>query len=620
MTEEARRVIQRAYKFEIAPTTIQKLILNSIFECERTISNWIIEQIHFYYEAHLSKNINGLTKLYELRDLRITETNAKIDNINSRGESKRKKKEKKEFPSSEEIQKIYNKPFPKIPTAEEFSWYWNNIVSNEKRYEWMQHSFIQKNSKLGKIKHYPPSSTTFTIDDVISSFKKFNELSGGIFKKILEKTPITYSVKEYEKLSRKYKILLSEKNNSPSYIECRRFLKGCPIWKKYDSKQSFSYQIIAKNEIIQGNKSYIKIKCIRDIINYIYETPIESLPKQYSKIKPFITEQIYKSNNIELIRLKENVNKIQETAKINSVTIVRRSCADRRSPSKLDGGWHVSLQTDNIFPDPYIFPEKNEIIGIDLGSYKPIVTSNDEVDNGPPKTTNKIFKKKKREQRALQRKRDFAINAEKYKIINLISKSELDKEIKKNFIKEIDKLETGKSISKNLKEKIEESLKNEDIELKINRTSYSNNYEKNRIDIAKLEEKLSNIRNDHHAKYVNKMLLKYEGIKAEDLNIKGISAHGGARKKGFNKKWLSLAHGDLLRRFEYKAKWMGRKFYKVDPKNTSKTCSNCKEINDSMKKGFDGLSERIFKCEKCGFEICRDLNAAINMSRTQPLE
>ena len=43
---------------------------------------------------------------------------------------------------------------------------------------------------------------------------------------------------------------------------------------------------------------------------------------------------------------------------------------------------------------------------------------------------------------------------------------------------------------------------------------------------------------------------------------------------------------------------------------SSKTCSNC-----GYKKEVLGMEVRVYKCEKCGFEIDRDLNAAINLSK-----
>ncbi|WP_445175008.1 zinc ribbon domain-containing protein [Microcoleus sp.] len=44
---------------------------------------------------------------------------------------------------------------------------------------------------------------------------------------------------------------------------------------------------------------------------------------------------------------------------------------------------------------------------------------------------------------------------------------------------------------------------------------------------------------------------------------------------------------------------------------SSKTCSNC-----STKKETLGLSERVFECGHWGFVIDRDLNVAINWSKT----
>ncbi|MEG4507877.1 zinc ribbon domain-containing protein [Microcoleus sp. F6_B4] len=44
---------------------------------------------------------------------------------------------------------------------------------------------------------------------------------------------------------------------------------------------------------------------------------------------------------------------------------------------------------------------------------------------------------------------------------------------------------------------------------------------------------------------------------------------------------------------------------------SSKTCSNC-----GTKKETLGLGERVFECSHCGFKLDRDLNAAINLSKT----
>ena len=43
---------------------------------------------------------------------------------------------------------------------------------------------------------------------------------------------------------------------------------------------------------------------------------------------------------------------------------------------------------------------------------------------------------------------------------------------------------------------------------------------------------------------------------------------------------------------------------------SSKICSCCGNVRKQL-----SLSERIYKCEKCGLEIDRDYNASINLSR-----
>jgi putative transposase len=48
---------------------------------------------------------------------------------------------------------------------------------------------------------------------------------------------------------------------------------------------------------------------------------------------------------------------------------------------------------------------------------------------------------------------------------------------------------------------------------------------------------------------------------------------------------------------------------RVNSKNTSKTCSRCRNIQDMP------LANREFKCLKCGFVCHRDLNASLNIDR-----
>ena len=69
---------------------------------------------------------------------------------------------------------------------------------------------------------------------------------------------------------------------------------------------------------------------------------------------------------------------------------------------------------------------------------------------------------------------------------------------------------------------------------------------------------------------------------------------------------------EFRRQLTYKCELYGSRLVVVDrwfP--SSKTCSNC-----GTKKETLSLSQRVFECDHCGFVIDRDLNAAINLSKT----
>lgn len=60
----------------------------------------------------------------------------------------------------------------------------------------------------------------------------------------------------------------------------------------------------------------------------------------------------------------------------------------------------------------------------------------------------------------------------------------------------------------------------------------------------------------------------------------------------------------------YKAAWAGVEVKFVDPRNTSRTCSQCGHCEKANRQ-----SQASFKCKQCGFYLNADINAAINISR-----
>ena len=67
---------------------------------------------------------------------------------------------------------------------------------------------------------------------------------------------------------------------------------------------------------------------------------------------------------------------------------------------------------------------------------------------------------------------------------------------------------------------------------------------------------------------------------------------------------------ELTRQLEYKSKWNGRKYIKIDTfYASSQICSVCGYQNSDTK----NLSVRTWICPKCGAEHDRDINAAKNI-------
>ncbi len=133
----------------------------------------------------------------------------------------------------------------------------------------------------------------------------------------------------------------------------------------------------------------------------------------------------------------------------------------------------------------------------------------------------------------------------------------------------------------------------------------SKNRDKARIRLAKAYNKVKKQRETFLHGLTNKMIKNYKIIVIEKLNIKGMTKNHYLAKSILDASWNELA-----RQLNYKAEEAGSVILQVDPRNTSKACSNCGWINNDLT-----LADRTFKCQECGIELNRDVNAARNILR-----
>lgn len=143
-----------------------------------------------------------------------------------------------------------------------------------------------------------------------------------------------------------------------------------------------------------------------------------------------------------------------------------------------------------------------------------------------------------------------------------------------------------------------------DQQAKDGRENRSNNYEKTRIQLAKVHEKIKNQREDFLHKLALKIYRKNQAVSMETLNVKGMMKNRRLAKSIAFQSWgrfveimkmYAIQHDKQL---HFISTWFP----------SSKMCHKCGFVNQELK-----LSQREWNCESCGTHHDRDINAAINI-------
>lgn len=133
----------------------------------------------------------------------------------------------------------------------------------------------------------------------------------------------------------------------------------------------------------------------------------------------------------------------------------------------------------------------------------------------------------------------------------------------------------------------------------------SHNWERKRLDLDRLHEKVTNRRSDWQWKLAHQLCRQYDTIFLEDLSLVPMfSIYRWGRKMS------DLAHGEFVQKLQYVATKYGVTVHKIDRNFPSSQMCTCGHIYQDLR-----LQDYVWTCPQCGAVHDRDRLAAGNILR-----
>jgi putative transposase len=132
----------------------------------------------------------------------------------------------------------------------------------------------------------------------------------------------------------------------------------------------------------------------------------------------------------------------------------------------------------------------------------------------------------------------------------------------------------------------------------------SANRRKSAARLARIHARIANIRTDILHKATSALAVRYQTVIVEDLNVAGMT-----RNRRLARSIADQGFGRARQMLAYKTTWNGGTLI-VGSRwlPSSKTCSGCGHVKAKL-----ALSERTYRCARCGLVLDRDINAARNL-------